>query len=147
MKKLKTIFAAFLLLISVSSFASPPDVSTEIKTAFERIFSSAFDVTWKKVNDYYLATFKIDDREATAAYTENGQLISASRMLTLSQLPLNINLALQKQFPEYTFEKLVSEVTKDGQSNYYIKGESEKKIVILSANGSGLLNVESKTKK
>jgi hypothetical protein len=148
MKKLTAIFAASILLISGSSFTPPPDsVSNEIKTAFEKIFSSANDVTWKKVNDYYLATFKINDQDATAAYSEKGQLISASRMLTLSELPLNISLALQKQFPEYTFEKLVSEITKDGQSNYFIKGESEKKVVILNANGSGVLSVESKTKK
>jgi len=148
MKKLTTIFAASILLISANAFTPPPDsVSNEIKTAFEKIFSSAFDVSWKKVNDYYLATFQFDEHEATAAYNKDGQLISASRMLTLSQLPLNISLALQNQYPEYTFENLVSEIMKDGQNNYYIKGESEKKIVILKANGSGALTVESKTKK
>jgi len=94
MKKLTTIFAAFILLISASSFAPLPDgVSNEIKTAFEKIFSSALDASWKKVNDYYLATFKLDDHEATAAYNKEGQMINASRMLTLPQLPLNINLA------------------------------------------------------
>ena len=148
MKKLTAIFAAFSLLILASSFALPPDsVSIEIKSAFQKIFTSASDVNWKKVNNYYLATFKINDQEATGAYNEEGQLMSASRSLTLSQLPLNINLALQNQFPEYTFEKLVSEITIDGQSNYYIKGETEKKIIIIKANGSGYLNVENKSKK
>ena len=148
MKKLTAIFAAFSLLLLASSFALPPDsVSIEIKSAFQKIFSSASDVTWKKVNNYYLATFKINEQEATAAYNEEGQLMSASRSLTLSQLPLNINLALQNQFPEYTFEKSVSEITIDGQSNYYIKGENEKRIIIIKATGSGYLNVENKSKK
>ena len=148
MKKLTVIFAAFSLLLLASSFALPPDsVSTEIKSAFQKIFSSASDVNWKKVNNYYLATFKVNNQEATAAFNEEGQLMSASRSLTLSQLPLIINLALQNQFPEYTFEKSVSEITIDGQSNYYIKGENEKRIIIIKANGSGNLNIESKRKK
>ena len=148
MKKLTAIFAAFSLLVLASAFTLPPDsVSVKITSAFEKIFPSASDVTWKKVNNYYLATFKINDQEATAAYNEEGQQMSASRSLSLSQLPLSINLALQKQFPEYTFDKSVSEITMDGQSNYYIKGENEKKIIIIKANGSGYLNVENKTKK
>ena len=148
MKKLTVIFAAFSLLLLATSFALPPDsVSTEIKSAFQKIFSSASDVNWKKVNNYYLATFKVNNQEATAAFNEEGQLMSASRSLTLSQLPLVINLALQNQFPEYTFEKSVSEITIDGQSNYYIKGENEKRIIIIKSTGSGNLNIESKTKK
>src|SRR5688572_28816297 len=142
MKKLTAIITAFSFVLA-SAFALPPDsVSAEIKSAFQKIFSSASDVTWKKVNNYYLATFKINDQEATAAYNEEGHLISASRSLTLSQLTLNINLALQSQFPEYTFDKSVSEITLDGQSNYYIKGETEKRVIIIKANGSGHLNVE-----
>jgi len=148
MKKLTAIFAAFSLFLLANSFTLPPDiVSAKITSAFEKNFSLASDVTWKKVNTHYLATFKINDQPATAAYNEEGQLMSATRSLSLSQLPLNINLALQNQFPEYTFEKSVSEITMDGQSNYYIKGENEKKIIIIKANGSGYLNVENKTKK
>ena len=148
MKKLTIIFAAFSLLVLASAFSLPPDsISAKITSAFEKNFSIASDVNWKKVNNYYLATFRINNQEATAAYNEEGQLISASRSLTLTQLPLNINLALQNQFPEYTFEKSVSEITMDGQSNYYIKGENEKRIIIIKANGSGYLNVENKTKK
>ncbi|MEP6594550.1 MAG: hypothetical protein ABJA71_01335 [Ginsengibacter sp.] len=148
MKKLTAIFAALSLFLLASSFALPPDsVSIEIKSAFQKIFLSASNVSWKKMNNYYLATFKINDQQATAAYDEEGQLMSASRSLTLSQLPLNINLALQNQFPEYTFGKSVTEITIDGQSNYYIKGENDKKIIIIKANGSGNLNVENKTKK
>jgi hypothetical protein len=148
MKKLTITFATFGLFLLASAFTLPPDsVSVKIQSAFQRIFSSASDVSWKKVNNYYLASFKFNNQDATAAYNEEGQLMSASRSLTLSQLPLNINVALQNQFPGYTFEKSVSEITIDGQSNYFIKGENDKKVIIIKANGSGLLDVENKTKK
>jgi hypothetical protein len=148
MKKLTAILAASAFLISASAFTPLPDtVSEKIKVAFEKTFAPSSEVSWKKVNDYYLATFKINNQPATAAYNADGQLMSASRSLTLSELPLTVNLALQSQFPEYIFEKMVSEITLEGQSHYYIKAENEKRIVIIKANGDGTLSVESKLKK
>ena len=148
MKKLASILIACVLLISASALTPIPDtVSEKIKSAFQKTFAPTSEVSWKKVNDYYLATFKINNQPATAAYNAEGKLMSASRSLTLSELPLNVNISLQSQFPEYTFEKMVSEITMEGQSNYYLKGENEKRIVIVKANGSGTLSVESKLKK
>src|SRR6185436_11228371 len=125
MKKLTSVLCALSLLILASSFTPPKDdtVSAKIKSAFEKTFTSASDVSWKKSGGFYLAYFKIDNQSFSAAYNENGDLLSASRSITLSQLPLNVNFALQHKFEGYTLDNAVTEINVDGLSNYYIKAE------------------------
>src|SRR5260221_10832697 len=102
MKKLTIILSALVILISTSSFAKDEAVSAKIKIAFQKTFTSATDIHWKKVSEFYFADFRINSQDLSAAYNEDGELISASRSIFLSQLPLNISLALKNKFEDYT---------------------------------------------
>src|SRR5687768_8354672 len=127
MKKLTGILTALVLFVSASSFAPNEEiVSAKIKSAFEKTFTSASDVKWNKSDGFYFANFKINQQFLTAAFNDEGELVGASRNIPLSQLPLNISLALQNDYADYTIAS-VTEMTTEGQTNYYIAAENSKR--------------------
>jgi hypothetical protein len=148
MKKLTSVLCALSLLISASSFTLRDDtVSVKVKSAFEKTFSSAGDVNWRKVSGFYMVSFKVGNQDCSAAYNQDGELMSATRNIALSQLPLNIILALKNKYTGYTLDNLVTEMTVSEQTSYYIKAENEKQTLTIKSNSSGDLDLESKAKK
>lgn len=148
MKKLTTFVAALLLLFSASAFTSSSDteVSVKIKTEFQKDFTSATDVSWKKTNDLYFATFKINEQALSAAYNEEGELIGATRTITLADLPLSISLEIKSAYEGYTVDNAVTELVNDGQTKYYLTAQNAKWKVDFTATSNGL-SIEKKTKK
>ncbi len=148
MKKLTVILTALVFFISASSFAPNEEtVSAKIKSAFEKTFTSASQVRWNKSDGFYFADFKINDQVLSAAFNEEGELVGASRNIALSQLPLNISLALKDNYAGYAINNSVTEITTEGQTNYYIAAENSKRIVTIKASASGDLSISKKTKK
>jgi len=149
MKKLKTIFTAVVILLAVGAFASPgPEKVTErVKAEFERNFAGAVNANWQKNDDFYFVTFKLNEREVTAAYNETGEFIGASRIIATSQLPLSISLAIADKYGAYVMHKTITEMTFEGQTHYYVTIENDKKILKLKCAGNGDISVISKTKK
>ncbi len=148
MKKLTVILTALVLFISASSFAPNEEtVSAKIKSAFEKTFTSASQVRWNKSDGFYFADFKINDQVLSAAFNEEGELVGASRNIALSQLPLNISLALQDNYAGYAINDSVTEITTEGQTSYYIAAENSKRIVTIKASANGDISIVKKTKK
>ncbi len=148
MKKLTTILTALVLFISASSFAPNEEiVSAKIKSAFEKTFTSASEVKWNKSDGLYFANFKINEQILSAAFNEGGELLGATRNIPLSQLPLNISLALQNGYADYTISGSVTEMATEGQTNYYINAGNSKRILTIKASASGVLSIEKKTKR
>ena len=149
MKKLKTMFAAVAILLATSAFASPgPEkISERVKAEFEKIFTGALNVNWKKKDDFYFASFKLNEKEVSAAYNESGELLGVSRVIETSQLPLNVSLAIASSYKDYAVANNVSEIVFDGQTNYYVNVETSQKVLKLKCNSYGEITVERKTKK
>lgn len=148
MKKLTTALTALIILISASAFSTKRDlISDKIKSVFEKTFINATDVKWKKLNEYYLADFTVNNQNASAAFNEKGELLSAARSITLNQMPLIVMLNLQARYPDYTFSNNITELTSEGVTSYFIKAENAKHIVTIKGNALGDLNIEHKTKK
>lgn len=147
MKKLTIITAALFLLFSASAFTTTDaDVSAKIKNGFQKDFSLVTDVIWQKAQDIYVATFKVKDQEMAAAYDDEGMLVSVSRYVKLSDLPLSISMALKNQYADYKINDSVIELLKDG-TNYFITAENAKTKLKIKADAFGGLSVVSKTKK
>ncbi len=149
MKKLKTMFASVAILLATSAFASPgPEkISERVKAEFEKNFTGALNVNWEKKDDFYFASFKLNEKEVSAAYNESGELLGVSRVIETSQLPLNISLAIANSYKNYAVANNVSEIVFDGQTNYYVNVETSQKILKLKCNSYGEITVERKTKK
>ncbi|MEO6405965.1 MAG: hypothetical protein ABIY51_14585 [Ferruginibacter sp.] len=148
MKKLTTIVTAIAIFFSTVAFASGIDpVSTEVKTAFLKKFSTAESVSWKKNGDLYFASFQVNQNSFFAAYNEKAELVALSRNIQLSQLPLQLSQALAERYSSYTLSRDVTEMVLEGETSYYLNAESKDKTLQLKGKASGDIEVVSKTKK
>jgi hypothetical protein len=150
MKRLQTILVATALLFATSAFATaggPEKVAPQVKAAFEKNFTGAVNVNWEKTEGYYFAFFKLNEKDVTVAYNENGDLLGTSQIIATAQLPLNVSLSLANNYAGYTLAKTVTELTYQGQTSYYVFAENSKQVLKLKCSTSGDISIENKTKK
>jgi hypothetical protein len=148
MKKIKTVLTAIVMLLSVSSFATDPEnVSPVVKAAFQNDFAKASVVNWEKTDDFYFASFLLNDVRVDAAYTEAGELIGTSRNILAPQMPLSISVALAEKYNGYQVSDAVTELTFASVTRYYVTVSNDKQSVRLKCLANGDIEVESKTKK
>lgn len=147
MKKLATILTAAVFLISASAFSTDSDkVNAKIKSAFLEDFSGAQAINWQKTNDFYFATFMLNNKEINAAYNEDGDLIGTSRFVEASMLPLSVSLAISKKYEGYSLSDKALELTYDGETRYYLTIRNETQALKLKCLSNGSLTVEKKFK-
>ncbi|MBK8522096.1 MAG: hypothetical protein WAT20_14755 [Ferruginibacter sp.] len=155
MKKIKTVLTAIVMLFSISSFATetnnvspdPEKVTPVVKAAFANDFSKATLVKWDKTDEFYFASFLLNNVKVDAAYTENGELIGTSRRIAADQMPLSISVALAENYNGYDVDNSVVELTHQSVTRYYVTVSSKTQTVKLKCYSNGELEVESKTKK
>ena len=155
MKKIKTVLTAIVMLLSISSFATdgkknspdPEKVTPVVKAAFESDFSKATLVKWDKTDEFYFASFLLNNVKVDAAYTENGELIGTSRRIAADQMPLSIAVALADNYSGYEVDNSVVELTHQSVTRYYVMVSNKTQTVKLKCYSNGELEVESKTKK
>ena len=143
------------MLLSISSFATetkkgspdPEKVTPVVKAAFENDFSKATVVKWEKTDDFYFASFLLNNVKVDAAYTENGELIGTSRRITADQMPLSIAVALADNYGGYEIDNSVVELTHQSVTRYYVTVSNKSQTVKLKCYSNGELEVESKIKK
>ncbi len=148
MKKIKIVLTAIVMLFATSSFATEPvTVSPVVKAAFENDFSKASQVIWEKSNEFYFASFTLNNVNVDAAYTESGELIGTSRRISVEQMPLSISLAIAEKYKGYQVDESVVELTFEGTTRYYVNVSNESQALKLKCYSNGDLEVDSKTKK
>lgn len=150
MKKIKTVLTAIVMLLSISSFAKGPDpekVTPVVKAAFQNDFAKASVVKWEKTDDFYFASFLLNDERVDAAYTEEGELIGTSRNITATQMPLSVSLAIAEKYNGYQVSDVVTELTFASATRYYVTVSNDKQSLRLKCLNNGDIEVESKIKK
>lgn len=156
MKKIKTVLTAIVMLLSVSSFAhsspvakgpDPEKVTPVVKAAFQNDFAKASVVKWEKTDDFYFASFLLNDERVDAAYTEEGELIGTSRNITATRMPLSVSLAIDEKYNGYQVSDVVTELTFASATRYYVTVSNDKQTLRLKCLNSGDIEVESKIKK
>lgn len=148
MKKFKTVLTAIVMLFTFSAFATDPvKLSPAVKAAFQNDFSKANDVKWEKSNDFYFATFTLNNVTVDAAYTEAGELVGTSRKISKELIPLSISLALSAHYEGYEVGKTVTELTYENVTRYYVTVSNKTETVSLKCYSNGDLDIERRTKK
>lgn len=150
MKKIKTVLTAIVMLLSVSSFANGPEpekVTAIVKAAFESDFSKATQVTWDKTEEFYFASFLLNNVKTDAAYTETGELLGTARRITAEQVPLSISLALADNYGGYEVNNSVVELNYASVTRYYVTVSNKTQTIKLKCYSNGELEVESKIKR
>lgn len=148
MKKIKTVLTAIVMLLSISSFATEPEnVSPVVKAAFESNFTKARVVNWQKTDEFYFASFLLNNVNVEAAYTETGELIGTSRKITADEMPLSISLALAQKYKGYQVDNSVTELTFASVTRYYVTVSNEKQALRLKCLSDAEMQVENKVKR
>ena len=139
---------ALTLVMVTTTFANniEDNVNAKALSAFSRKFSDAKQVTWSKAENYYKATFKMNEQVYTAFITEAGQWMGVSRNLISYQLPINLQSELKKEYGQYWISDLFEYSTED-VTTYYITVENADQKVILKTSGGSGWSVFKKTKK
>lgn len=149
MKKLTTIVAAALLLLSTSAFAKEKkgkDVISKVKTAFARDFSKASETTWKINNGFYIAQFNYNNTVAEAAYNNDGELIGFSKRVKTTDLPLAVTLAIGQKYEGYQVAEKADEVNFEKETSYYVNVGNGKEQLKLKCSVHGDISVDRKIK-
>ena len=138
---------ALALVMVTTTFAKniEDNVTTRALTTFSQKFADAKEVSWSKTENYYRATFKMNDQVYNAFVSEAGEWMGVSRNLVSYQLPINLQSAIKKEYGQYWISDLFEFSTEDVTS-YYITVENADQKVTLKATG-GEWSVFKKTKK
>ncbi len=143
----KIVFVFGLLLAAAVSHAYPSErVSPKVLASFKSEFSSAKDVAWETGNNYYKASFSMNEQHVFAYYDIEGHLISVARYISSFQLPVNRFSDLKNNYSKYWVSDLF-EVSNSEGLHYYITLETaDTKLILRSSNG-GDWSTYSKNKK
>lgn len=129
---------ATVLMMGFSVFANGNDdaISQQARNAFKKDFASASNIKWEQKTNFLRATFSLNGQVLTAYYYTNGDLQAVVRNITSDQLPINLMTSLRKEYTAFWITDLF-EISSDGQTTYYVTIEnSDKKIVLKSAEAS-----------
>ena len=147
MKKLMTILTATVLLFSATAFAGGGEkVTAKVKVAFEKDFQKAQNVSWENTNNFYFASFTMNNLVVSAAYNEDGELVGTSRKIAATQLPLSISLALSQKYKDYNVREEATEISFDGETHYLVTVANAKQTLRLNFRTNGEASVEKKIK-
>lgn len=147
MKKISVILAIMALFTTTSALAIPEDqVAVNVKTAFNANFSKATQVKWDKVEEFYFATFILNEKEVNVAYNESGELVGSSEILTLDRMPLLTQIALRERYSNYNHSPQAYRITCNGETFYYVTAVNDKRILKLKCTNEGYISVVEKTK-
>ncbi|MBS1947224.1 MAG: hypothetical protein JST47_05610 [Bacteroidetes bacterium] len=132
-KKIAMLTAAFLLTFG-ASFANRTnkEIPSTVKTDFSRHFSTAKNVQWEKVNDYYKASFLLGSNVLFAYYSDDDDFIGVAHNITSDKLPMMLQADLKTNYPNYWITSL-AEYTVKHQPGYSISLESADQSIILKS--------------
>lgn len=147
MKKMITAVVLSTVLLINAAFANKTDnVSFKVENSFRQEFSQATDVTWGKTDGFYRAAFKMNNEVMTAYFTNDGQFMGVIRNLLSTQLPINLQTSLKKEYEGYWITELF-EFAKPDSNGYYVTIQNADQVVILQSTDGSSWSTYSKTKK
>ena len=143
----KIVFVLGLLAVMGVSNAYPSEkVSPKVLASFKSEFSSAKNVEWETGNNYFRATFSLNEQRVFAYYSVEGELISVARYISTMQLPINLFSNLKNNYTKYWISDLFEVSNNDGLHYYVTLETADTKLMMRSSNG-GSWSTYSKNKK
>jgi hypothetical protein len=138
-----------LTLVTITTtFAKNIDenVSQKALSTFNQKFADVKNVSWYKAENYYKASFKLNDQLLTAFISEEGEWMGVSRNLLSYQLPINLQSQLKREYGQYWISELFEFAT-DDDTFYYVVVENAEQKLTLKTSASGDWSVFKKVKK
>src|ERR1700694_2343511 len=114
MKKIMIALVMFFTVVGTTAFANEGTVKQEVLNAFRIDYSSAKDVNWTVGDNYYKASFTMNDQKLYAFYAIDGEFLALTRYVSSLQLPENMQNNLRKQFKDKWITDLFEVVNGEG---------------------------------
>jgi hypothetical protein len=147
MKKLLTAVVLSSVLLMNTAFANKNEnVSYQVENAFKKEFTQASDVSWQKTDNYYKASFKMNNEIMTAFFTPEGEYIAVVRNVLSTQLPITLQNSLKKEYEDYWITDLF-EFARPDSNGYFITVQNADQVVILQSTNGYSWSTYSKSKK
>ena len=147
MKKFLTAVVLSSVLLMNTAFANKNEnVNYQVENSFKKEFTQAKEVNWHKTDNYYKASFKMYEESMTAYFTPEGELIGVIRNLLSTQLPINLQTSLKKEYANYWITELF-EFARPESNGYFITIQDADQSVTLQSTDASTWTVYSKTKK
>jgi hypothetical protein len=144
-KTFVTLFAFLTVGISVSLAYPGSGVDPKILSAFQKEFSFAKNAKWEEEGNLARVNFSFNDQAITAWYNSDGELITTARIIFYNQLPISVIRSLDKEYADAAI-LVITEINRNGETNYQILSERKGKKYLLKANVSGNIIVLKKIK-
>ena len=120
MKKIIVLGTIVFSLIYTSVLADGGiKISEKVKVAFRKEFVNAQEVQWENFEGSVRAIFSLNSQIWTAYFHINGQLIAVTRNISSSELPIQLVIALKKDYPDFWITELF-ELYSNGETSYFI---------------------------
>ena len=134
MKKIMLVFG-FLVAVAVSYAYPSEKVSPRVLASFKSEFSKAENVEWETGNNYFRATFSLNEQRMFAFYSVDGELISMARYISSLQLPVNLFKNLRNGYSKYWISDLFEVSNSDGLHYYVTLETADTRLLVRSSNG------------
>jgi hypothetical protein len=136
MKKMIMILAMVFAISSSYAFTGEEAVNKQVLTHFKSDFSAAQDAAWTVGSNYYKVSFNLGEQKLFAFYSLEGEYLGASRYISSTQLPINLQTSLKKNYSSYWISDLF-EMASNTSNGYFVTLETADATVVLkSTDGS-----------
>ena len=148
MKKMFLILVLVASAITQTVSAADEKVSPRLSQALVKEFSGAKAIHWQafKGKDIYQASFILNNQRLFAFFNSDGDLLSTGRYVAETNLPILVTKSIAERFADFNIKEIV-EYTRDGDTQYALVLENDKKIITANAFTDGGIAVVSKKKK
>ncbi|HEX2536315.1 MAG TPA: hypothetical protein VHK69_21385 [Chitinophagaceae bacterium] len=133
-KKLFAIAAAFLMISTATFAAGKQPVPGAVQKSLTRTFGTATDIQWKTTDNFFKASFVVNDRQQEAFFDVDGSLIAVSRNVFVNQLPASLQAGVKGQETGFTVTSLFELVSEKG-TEYYISYSNGKETQTYKSGG------------
>lgn len=133
-----TLIISIAVLFSLSACGQKSNnVPENVKTAFNQKFPDATKVKWDKENDSeWEAEFKMDGREYSANFDNNGVWKETEYEINVKDVPETVKSAIDAEYAGYKIkESEISETTNGKVYEFELKKEEERLEVAIDMDG------------
>lgn len=148
-RRMLLLFVAALLLSTQLTFAATKEMeaNSKLKSALTKEFAGAADVKWySEDNKTFMAKFTLKERNVTAYFDEDGNLLATRRYIAEEHLPLAVTKKLTKRYPTEAIRWVV-EFESEGATVYYVTLEGAKTWKVIKSSAGGEMSVHQSLKK
>ena len=132
MKPLLIAFTLFSSVFAKTTFAQQNPITPAVLHTFNLSYSKATNVKWSEVDNMYKAEFMLNDQSSSIFYSKDGAVIATSRFIVPSQLPIQLQASLEKNYKNYKLTGLFEVVNEEGSNFYAVVEDNKNKITLKS---------------